>query len=292
MVFNDSRVIPARLTGYKVNTGAKVEIFLLRKLGDCIWETLVRPAKRVRIGTKVEIISSHASTSQLCVSGEVIGEKEEGVRTLRFSDDELLLQMGCIPLPPYIHEQLPDPERYQTIYSRVNGSVAAPTAGLHFTPELLDEIKAKGVELAFITLHIGLGTFQPVREEDPVQHRMHAEYYELSDDVAARITQAKREGRRIICVGTTTVRTLEQVAANWDKEHDLKSSRDWTNLFIMPGYKFRIVDVLLTNFHLPRSTLLMLVSAFTGQDFIMRAYQEAIEEHYRFYSLGDAMLVL
>ncbi len=212
MVFNDSRVIPARLTGNKISTGAKFEIFLLRKLENGIWETLVKPARRAKTGTQVEVTGNTAKSSGLRVEGEVIGEKENGVRIFRFSDDEQLLKTGEIPLPPYIHERLSDPERYQTIYSRVNGSVAAPTAGLHFTKQLLEDIKAKGVELAFITLHIGLGTFQPVREEDPRQHQMHTEYYELSADVAAQISRAKREGRRIICVGTTTVRTLEQAA--------------------------------------------------------------------------------
>ncbi len=291
MVFNDSRVIPARLNGHKISTGAKCEIFLLRKLESCVWETLVKPAKRIRTGTKIEISNSDI-LSGFSLEGEVVEEKEHGVRIFRFSNEELLFKAGNIPLPPYIHEKLPDPERYQTIYSRVDGSVASPTAGLHFTERLLNDIKAKGVELAFITLHIGLGTFQPVREEDPLQHEMHSEYYELSTAAAAQISRARKEGRRIICVGTTTVRTLEQAAEYQDANGNLKSSSGWTKLFILPGYKFRMVDIMLTNFHLPRSTLLMLVSAFAGHEILMQSYNEAIKEQYRFYSLGDAMLIL
>ncbi len=291
MVFNDSRVIPARLAAYNINTGGKFEVFLLRFLEPCVWETLVRPAKRAKAGTKVAIISKNDFLPGHQLDAQVIDERENGIRIIRFSNDELVLKLGSIPLPPYIHTNLSDPERYQTVYSRENGSVAAPTAGLHFTSQLLNDIKSLGVEMAFITLHIGLGTFQPVREEDPLQHKMHSEYYELSAAVAAQIAQAKREGRRIICVGTTTVRTLEQASANWNDKYNLEASSGWTELFIFPGYKFRIVDVLLTNFHLPRSTLLMLVSAFANHDFLIKAYQEAIEQHYRFYSFGDAMLI-
>lgn len=292
IVFNDSRVIPARFMGYKASTGGRVEVFLLHQIDGSVWETLVRPAKRVKAGTIIEITGDGKPETSQCLEGEVIGEGEGGIRTIRFSDATLLMKLGNIPLPPYIHSSLEDPQRYQTVYARVNGSVAAPTAGLHFTPELLDDIKAKGIEFSFVTLHVGLGTFQPVREEDPRRHRMHQEYCELNPGVASRLSRAKEEGRRIISVGTSTARVLEQAASGGGDGQLLRPFKGWTELFILPGYQFRIVDVLLTNFHLPRSTLLMLVTAFARNDLIRRAYHEAIKQRYRFYSFGDAMLII
>ena len=291
MVLNDSRVIPARLLGRKAGTGGKVEVFLLRKLEKRLWETLVKPAKRLKVGARIKIYGNGEAENNHCLEGEVVKEGEEGSRVIRFSDDALLMKLGNVPLPPYIHTELEEPERYQTVYSRVSGSVAAPTAGLHFTQGMLDDIKSKGVELAFVTLHVGLGTFLPVREEDPRQHHIHEEYCELTTAVAAQLSCAKAEGRRIICVGTTSARILEQAASIATNGALMESFRGWTDFFILPGYKFRAVDVLLTNFHLPCSTLLMLVSAFAGEDFIRRAYREAIEQDYRFYSFGDAMLI-
>lgn len=292
MVFNDSRVISARLTGRKVGSGGKIEVFLLHKLEQNVWEALVKPAKRLKTGARIEIFEGGIVGAGTCLVGEVIGEKEEGVRTIRFSGDVLLMKLGIVPLPPYIHTELKDPERYQTVYSRVDGSVAAPTAGLHFTRRLLDDIKSKGVELAFVTLHVGRGTFQPVRENDPQQHHMHKEYCELNPAVAAQLSRARADGRRIICVGTTSARILEQAASIATDGVLVEPFKGWADLFILPSYRFRVVDVLLTNFHLPCSTLLMLVSAFAGGDFIKRAYQEAIEQKYRFYSFGDAMLLI
>jgi len=222
---------------------------------------------------------------------EVVGQGEGGIKIIRFSDETLLSEMGQVPLPPYIGIPLPRPERYQTVYARVAGSVAAPTAGLHFTPELLDRLGKKGVRLLFVCLHIGLDTFSPVREEDPRKHHIHREYGVVDKEVASELAEAKRQGRRVICVGTTTVRILEQVAQLYPPEK-LPPFADWVSLYILPGHRFRMVDALLTNFHLPRSTLLMLVTAFAGKELVNRAYQEAISAGYRFYSFGDAMLVL
>jgi S-adenosylmethionine:tRNA ribosyltransferase-isomerase len=286
MVFNDSRVIPARIAARKADSGGRVELLLLRRLDNAVWEALVKPAKRVGIGTGLEITGGAGGK----VTAEVTGMGEEGVKTIRFSDEKLLMEMGSVPLPPYIHKPLDDSERYQTIYARTPGSAAAPTAGLHFTPRLLEQIKEKGVQLLFVTLHIGLDTFRPVREEDPLQHPIHREYGILSQEVAEELTRAKREGRRIICAGTTTVRIVEQAAQS--QTDPLKPFEGWVSLLALPGYKFRLTDAMLTNFHLPRSTLLMLVAAFAGRDFIMRAYKEAIARKYRFYSFGDAMLIL
>ena len=293
LVFNDSRVIPARLSGRKVDTGGKAEILLLRRLNPNVWETLVRPGKRVKIGSRIEIIDTSGTgvgqDSRLLA--EVVGLKERGIRVISFSDETLLSELGRIPLPPYIHTPLKDKERYQTVYANVAGSIAAPTAGLHFTPELIDKIKSKGVCCLFVTLHVGLDTFRPVQADNPLGHPIHQEYGVLSQEVASHLSQAKVEGRRIICVGTTTVRLVE-AAAQASSLVDMRPFEDWVNLFILPGYHFLMVDALITNFHLPRSTLLMLVSAFAGKDFINRAYQEAIVQNYRFYSFGDAMLVL
>jgi S-adenosylmethionine:tRNA ribosyltransferase-isomerase len=314
MVCNESRVIPARLYGRKVPSGGKVELLLIAKRGENLWEALVR-GRKVKVGTRIEIgdrgqgIRDKELSSVPYIVGEVMGETEAGGRLIRFGSpiESLLDDLGIMPLPPYIHEPLSDAERYQTIYARVRGSVAAPTAGLHFTPGLIDEIRRKGVEFAFVVLHIGLDTFRPVKEEKVENHRIHTEYCELPSEVADQLNCARAEGRRIIAVGTTSVRVLE-AAAQAGKQVDKDTGRTdvpislstsllvpycgWTDLFIYPGYQFRAVDVLLTNFHLPRSTLLLLVAAFAGKDTIDRAYQEAIREEYRFYSFGDCMLIL
>ena len=287
LVFNDSRVIPARLNGKKVDTGGRVEVLLLRRLDSGIWEALVKPGKRVSIGTKVEL----GGTNKAKVLAEITGLRQEGIKLISFSDETLLPQLGRIPLPPYIHTPLTNPERYQTVYARTPGSVAAPTAGLHFTPELLNRIEQKKVSLRFVTLHVGLDTFRPVREDDPLKHPIHKEYGRLTQEVATELSQAKMEGRRIVCVGTTAVRLIE-AAAQASKVSLLESFDGWVSLFALPGCKFRMVDALITNFHLPRTTLLMLVCAFAGRDFILRAYEEAIALKYRFYSFGDAMLIL
>jgi len=293
LVFNDSRVIPARLSGRKVDTGGKLEILLLRRLSMNVWETLVRPAKRVKIGSKLKLGSdSVASNAPDCeVLGEVVGTMEGGIRVISFSDETLLPELGRIPLPPYIRVPLKTPERYQTVYANAAGSVAAPTAGLHFTPELLDNIKSKGVHCQFVTLHVGLDTFLPVRESNPLEHPIHQEYGVVSREVANHLSQAKAEGRRIICVGTTTVRLVEAAAQN-SSPASMQPFEGWVSLFILPGYQFQIVDALITNFHLPKSTLLMMVTAFADKDSIRQAYQEAIAKKYRFYSFGDAMLIL
>lgn len=286
LVFNDSRVIPARFIGRKVASGGKAEVLLLHRLDNNVWEALVKPGKRVNVGTKLEIANSEAG-----ILAEVIELRPEGVKLLRFSDETRLPELGRIPLPPYIHLPLTHPERYQTVYAKMAGSVAAPTAGLHFTPELIEQVKKMGVYCLFVTLHVGLDTFRPVREDNPLEHPIHQEYGVLSQEVASQLSQAKVEGRRIIAVGTTTVRLLEAVAQA-SSLPQLQPFEGWVSLFILPGYRFRIVDVLITNFHLPRSTLLMLVTTFAGKEFITRAYEEAITHRYRFYSFGDATLVL
>jgi S-adenosylmethionine:tRNA ribosyltransferase-isomerase len=286
LVGNDSRVIPARLKGRKAETGGKVELLLLRQLDNAVWELMLKPAKRVAIGTKIEISGDSAAK----LWAEVIGEGEGGIKVIRFPQEMQLPKLGKIPLPPYIHTPLADAERYQTVYARVPGSVAAPTAGLHFTPRLLEQLERKGIELLFVTLHVGLDSFRPVREEDPLKHPIHKEYGIVTEEVASRLLKAKGEGRRIICIGTTTVRIIEE-AAHSQTSH-LAPFEGWVSLFILPGYQFRMVDALITNFHLPRSTLLMLVAAFAGKDFILDAYREAIAREYRFYSFGDAMLIL
>jgi len=287
LVFNDSRVIPARLRGRKAATGGKVELLLLRRLEAGLWETLVRPGRRVGVGTAIDITADDGSSSG--VHGEIVERRERGVRAVRFSDEAALERLGQVPLPPYIHSPIDDPERYQTVYSRVKGSVAAPTAGLHFTPELLRSIAEKGVQFAFVTLHVGLDTFLPVRVEDPREHPMHKEYCEVREEVAGELSRAKAEGRRIMAVGTTVVRVLEQAAL---RGHGVEPFHGWTDILILPGHDFRCVDALITNFHLPRSTLLMLVSAFAGSELVQRAYREAMRQGYRFYSFGDAMLIL
>jgi len=293
MVFNDSRVIPARLKGRKANGGGGVEILLLRRLEAGLWEALVKPARRLQAGARIEITGESSSIDRAGaeIQAEITGVGEGGVRVISFSDEARLMESGEVPLPPYIHTPLSRPERYQTVYARVAGSVAAPTAGLHFTPGLLDKIERRGVHCLFITLHIGLDTFRPVTEDEPLEHAIYKEYGVLNREVADELSRARRDGRRIICVGTTTVRIVEQ-AVQASPPFEIKPFEGWVDLFILPGYRFRMVDVLLTNFHLPKSTLLMLVTAYGGRELVNKAYQEAITQKYRFYSFGDAMLII
>lgn len=291
LVFNDSRVVPARYYGRK-DTGARVELLLLQRQSPGVWQALVRPGKRLQTGAEFRITPGPTALPPPgSPSVRVRDVLEGGIRVLEFSGEELLPALGEIALPPYIHTSLTEPERYQTVYSRVSGSVAAPTAGLHFTRALLQKLDAAGVRHVFITLHVGLDTFQPVREDDPTRHRIHREYGVISTGAAHEISLARQEGRRIICVGTTAVRLVEAAA-----QHDdfLQGSpfAGWVDLFILPGYKFRIADAMITNFHLPRTTLLMLVSAFAGREFILDSYAEAIARKYRFYSFGDAMFII
>ncbi|MBQ9044765.1 MAG: tRNA preQ1(34) S-adenosylmethionine ribosyltransferase-isomerase QueA [Oscillospiraceae bacterium] len=284
LVLNDSRVLPARLLG-KRSTGGAVEVVLLRDLGDGKWECLTRPGKKTRPGAEL-------SFGEGVLTATVVDAIEDGNKVLQFHYEgiflELLERLGKMPLPPYIKEELADAERYQTVYSRNIGSAAAPTAGLHFTPELLEKIRARGVQICYITLHVGLGTFRPVKEENIQDHIMHAEYCEIPAQTAACINAAKRSGRRVVAVGTTTCRTLESFA---DPDGTVRESSGWTDIFIYPGYRFKCVDALVTNFHLPESTLVMLVSALAGREQILHAYQIAVEERYRFFSFGDAMLI-
>ena len=289
LVFNNSRVIPARLKGKRAGSGGTVEVLLLRRLDADVWETLVRPGKRLRVGAGIEITND--SQPEKTIHAEILEAGKDGIRTIRFSDEALLFESGEVPLPPYIHTPLDNQERYQTIYARVSGSVAAPTAGLHFTPELLGKIECKGVQCLFTTLHVGLDTFRPVTEEDPQEHIIHREYGVVDSKVADELTKAGRDGRRIICVGTTAVRIIEQ-AARSSRAMEIEPFEGWVDLFILPGYKFRMVDAMITNYHLPKSTLLMLVTAFAGPENIDMAYREAVERKYRFYSFGDAMLIL
>ena len=288
LVLNNSRVIPARLIGKKVDSGGRVEILLLRRFGEG-WEALVKPGSRIKIGTNIEINKHNSSLQRSGILAEIGGLKSDGVRLVRFSDESLLPGLGEVPLPPYIHAPLTDPERYQTVYADEAGSVAAPTAGLHFTPELLTLIQNKGVDCLFVTLHIGLDTFRPVKEENPIEHPVYREYAVLSDEAARKLSRAKEEGRRIICVGTTAVRLIEYVA---QLDENPRPFKGWVDLFILPGYRFHLVDAMITNFHLPRSTTLMLATAFAGKNLIKKAYLEAVASGYRFYSFGDAMLIL
>lgn len=288
MVLNDSRVIPARLHARK-RTGGKVEILLLRRLELGLWEALVRPSARVAAGEVLAVESARSPGSE--ATAEVLEANEEGVRSVRLKDEDSIEVLGEIPLPPYIRDYRGDPERYQTVYSREKGSVAAPTAGLHFTPAFLDGIRRSGVETVFVTLHVGLDTFRPIREEDPRRHRIHREFGVMSAIAAESLSRARSSGRRIICVGTTSVRIVEQAALS-SPGLPVRPFRGWVDLYVLPGHPFRLVDAMITNFHLPRSTLLMLVSAFGGTDLIRRAYTEAVARQYRFYSFGDAMLIL
>ncbi len=287
LVFNDSRVIPARLNGHRADTGGRVELLLLRREEPAVWQCLGRPARRLRVDTRVTFAQG--------LEARVLELGEGGLRRVELNDETLVERVGQVPLPPYIHTPLEDPERYQTVYAgRQRGSVAAPTAGLHFTPELMSRLEAAGVEQAFVTLHVGLDTFRPVDEDDPNEHKLHTEFWELLPKAAEAINRASREDRRIVAVGTTTVRVLEQAALLSQARgcDGVQPGAGWADLFILPGHRFRLVDALLTNFHLPRSTLLMLVSAFVGRERVLSAYQEAVQERYRFYSFGDAMIVL
>jgi len=284
LVCNDSRVIPARLLGRKVDGGAKVELLLLRRLERGVWETLARPGRRLKAGTKLELGEGSI------IEAQVIEKKETGTVIVTFPDEEALEKAGAVPLPPYIHTPLNNPERYQTVYAQEKGSVAAPTAGLHFTPELMNRLQGKGVRFVFVTLHLSLDSFRPVQVDDPAEHVIHKEYGELTPEVARELNQAKAEGKRVVCVGTSAVRMLEHAARG--NEDGVKPFTGWVDLFIRPGHRFKLVDALITNFHLPRSTLLMLVSAFAGRELILRAYREAMGLGYRFYSFGDAMLII
>jgi len=290
LVLNESRVIPARLRGRRQG-GGKAEVLLLRRLEPGLWQALVRPSKRVAVGEKVSVTGGGPGET-MSVDLEVLDRGEQGLRTVRFADESLLEDLGETPLPPYIHEPLEDRGRYQTVYARVNGSVAAPTAGLHFTPGLLQRVKEKGVRFALVTLHVGLDTFRPVRVEDPALHAIQSEYGEINEEAAGELASGRAGGNRIVCVGTTTVRLLEHAARAGGEGGVPGPFRGGVDLFILPGHRFRLVDCLITNFHLPRSTLLMLVSAFGGKDLIARAYQEAITLNYRFYSFGDCMLIV
>ena len=285
LVINDTKVIPARLIGSKVETNAKIEVLLLKRKENNVWETLVKPGKKAKVGAKI-------SFGDGLLMGEVIDVVEEGNRLIKFDFDgifeEILDQLGQMPLPPYITHQLEDKNRYQTVYATHTGSAAAPTAGLHFTPELLEEIKAKGVDIARVTLHVGLGTFRPVKVDEITEHHMHSEFFMIDEEAAEKINRAKETGHRVICVGTTSCRTVESAA---DENGHLEAKSGWTQIFIYPGYKFKVLDCLITNFHLPESTLIMLVSALAGREHVLVAYEEAVKERYRFFSFGDAMFI-
>ena len=285
LVINDTKVIPARLIGSREGTNAKIEILLLKRKENNVWETLVKPGKKAKVGTRI-------SFGEGLLTGEVIDIVEEGNRLIRFTYEgifeEILDQLGQMPLPPYITHQLEDKNRYQTVYAVNTGSAAAPTAGLHFTPELLKKIEEKGVAIARVTLHVGLGTFRPVKVDEITDHHMHSEFFRIDEEAAKKINHAKDTGNRVICVGTTSCRTIESAA---DEKGRLKACSGWTEIFIYPGYRFKVLDCLITNFHLPESTLIMLVSALAGRENVLRAYEEAVKEGYRFFSFGDAMYI-
>ncbi len=285
LVINDTKVIPARLIGAKEETGAKIEVLLLKRGADDVWETLVKPGRKAKPGARI-------SFGDGLLVGEVVDIVDEGNRLIRFEYEgifeEILDQLGQMPLPPYITHQLKDKDRYNTVYAKNSGSAAAPTAGLHFTPELLEEIREKGVDIARVTLHVGLGTFRPVKVDDVENHHMHSEFYMVSEEAAQKINRTKENGGRVICVGTTSCRTIESAA---DENGHLEACSGWTEIFIYPGYRFKILDALITNFHLPESTLVMLVSALAGKEHVLSAYEEAVKERYRFFSFGDAMFI-
>lgn len=285
LVINDTKVLPARLIGSKIGTDAKIEVLLLKRKENNIWETLVKPGKKAKVGTKI-------SFGDGLLIGEVVDIVEEGNRLIQFSYEgifeEILDQLGQMPLPPYITHQLQDKNRYQTVYAKHTGSAAAPTAGLHFTPELLEKLEKKGVQIARVTLHVGLGTFRPVKVDDILEHHMHSEFFQIDEEAAEKINKAKENGGRVICVGTTSCRTIESAA---DENGKLKACSGWTEIFIYPGYQFKVLDCLITNFHLPESTLVMLVSALAGREHVLAAYEEAVKEKYRFFSFGDAMFI-
>lgn len=286
LVLNNTKVIPARLTGIRETTGAAVELLLLKRRDKDVWETLVKPGKKAKPGTVIRFGDG-------ILKGEIMEVVEEGNRLVRFSYqgvfEEVLDRLGEMPLPPYITHKLEDKNRYQTVYAKYEGSAAAPTAGLHFTKELLKKIEEKGVDIVYVTLHVGLGTFRPVKAENILEHHMHSESYHVSEEAAEKINRAKGSGKRVICVGTTSCRTVESAA---DENGLLRESSGDTDIFIYPGYRFKVMDALITNFHLPESTLVMLVSALAGRENVLNAYQEAVEERYRFFSFGDAMLVI
>ena len=286
LVINDTKVIPARLFGVKEDTGAKIEVLLLKRREHDIWETLVKPGKKAKPGTRIVF-------GEGLLTGTVLETVDDGNRLIQFSYEgifeEILDQLGQMPLPPYITHQLKDKNRYQTVYAKHDGSAAAPTAGLHFTKELLKQIEDMGVKIAHVTLHVGLGTFRPVKVENVQDHHMHSEFYMVEESEAKKVNDTKEAGGRVICVGTTSCRTVESAA---DENGRLKSGSGWTDIFIYPGYEFKILDALITNFHLPESTLVMLVSALAGREHVLAAYEEAIKERYRFFSFGDAMLIL
>ena len=286
LVMNNTRVLPARLYGEKPDTHGHVELLLLKNTQGDQWEVLAKPAKRLRVGAKVSFGDGRLTAT-------VKEELDHGGRIVEFDYDgiflEVLESLGEMPLPPYIHEKLDDPERYQTVYAKENGSAAAPTAGLHFTQDLLEKIEAKGVKLVYLTLHVGLGTFRPVSVDNIDEHEMHSEFYTLSEEAAQTLRDVKAAGGRVVAVGTTSIRTLETIGSKFNGE--IKADSGWTNIFIKPGYDFKVVDAFSTNFHLPKSTLVMLVSAFAGREFVLEAYQHAIDQHYRFFSFGDAMFV-
>lgn len=285
LVLNNTKVIPARLIGHKEDTGAAIEVLLLKRKENDIWETLVKPGKKCKPGTKIVF-------GEGLLHATVLETVEDGNRLIRFSYEgifeEILDRLGEMPLPPYITHKLQDKNRYQTVYAKYEGSAAAPTAGLHFTKELLRQIEEKGIDIAYVTLHVGLGTFRPVKVDNILEHHMHSEFYQVTKEAADKINKAKREGHRVICVGTTSCRTVESAA---DENGMVKEGCDNTEIFIYPGYKFKVLDALITNFHLPESTLVMLVSALAGREHILSAYEEAIREKYRFFSFGDAMLI-
>ena len=286
LVINDTKVIPARLFGVKEDTGAKIEVLLLKRREHDIWETLVKPGKKAKPGTRIVF-------GEGLLTGTVLETVDDGNRLIQFYYEgifeEILDQLGQMPLPPYITHQLKDKNRYQTVYAKHDGSAAAPTAGLHFTKELLKQIEDMGVKIAHVTLHVGLGTFRPVKVENVQDHHMHSEFYMVEESEAKKVNDTKEAGGRVICVGTTSCRTVESAA---DENGRLKSGSGWTDIFIYPGYEFKILDALITNFHLPESTLVMLVSALAGREHVLAAYEEAIKERYRFFSFGDAMLIL
>lgn len=285
LVINDTKVIPARLIGSKIGTDAKIEVLLLKRKENDVWETLVKPGKKAKIGTRI-------SFGDGLLVGEVVDIVEEGNRLIHFEYEgifeEILDRLGQMPLPPYITHQLEDKNRYQTVYAKHSGSAAAPTAGLHFTPELLKKIEEKGVQIARVTLHVGLGTFRPVKVDNILEHHMHSEFYQIEEEAAEKINTAKANGKRAIAVGTTSCRTIESAAK---EDGTIAPVSGWTDIFIYPGYQFKVLDCLITNFHLPESTLVMLVSALAGREHVLNAYEEAIKERYRFFSFGDAMFI-
>ncbi|MGC3730813.1 tRNA preQ1(34) S-adenosylmethionine ribosyltransferase-isomerase QueA [Enterococcus faecalis] len=286
LVMNNTRVLPARLYGEKPETGGHLEVLLLTNTEGDTWETLIKPAKRAKVGTEIQFGDGR-------LKAVVKEELEHGGRIIEFKYDgiflEILESLGEMPLPPYIKERLDDPDRYQTVYAEENGSAAAPTAGLHFTKELLEEIKAKGVHLVYLTLHVGLGTFRPVSVDNIEEHHMHSEFYRLTEEAAKQLNEVRQAGGRIVAIGTTSIRTLETIGTKFNGE--IQADSGWTDIFITPGYQFKVVEAFSTNFHLPKSTLVMLVSAFAGKDLTLAAYQHAIEEKYRFFSFGDAMFI-